>query len=137
MWLSVLLAPAQPSLTHGQQTHLPSRMFDYVAQDQQGCLIPSSFFCKSFTRLAGLLQYPCLYPLLLSMASSHACCSFFTGTSANMHVCYSFVPPADTFESVSTDLQHICCSRTEPSIYVTLASDPQLGTYARTQPTGW
>ena len=62
---------------------------------------------------------------------------FVTGTSANMHVCYSCVSPADMFESVSADLQHICSSGTEPGIYVTLPSDPQLGPYARTQPTGW
>ena len=41
------------------------------------------------------------------------------------------------FESVSTDLKHICSSGNEPVIYDTLASDRQLGPYARTQPTGW
>ena len=52
---------AQASLPQGQQTFLPSRMFDYVALDQHTCrcLKPSSFVCNSFTRLAGMLQYPC------------------------------------------------------------------------------
>ena len=50
---------AQPSLSQGQQTNLPLRMFDYLAQDEHTCLKPSRFFCNSFTRLAGLLQYPC------------------------------------------------------------------------------
>ena len=50
---------AQASLPQGQQTYLPLRMFDYVALDQHTCLEPSSYVCKSFTRLAGMLQYPC------------------------------------------------------------------------------
>ena len=50
---------AQASLLQGQQTYLPLRMFDYVALDQDTCLKPSSYVCNSFTRLAGMLQYPC------------------------------------------------------------------------------
>ena len=53
-----------------------------------------------------------------------------------MHVCYTCVSPLDMFESVSTDLQHICSSGTEPGIYVTLASDPQLGPFC-SFPTNW
>ena len=34
-------------------------MFDYVALDQHTCLKPSSYVCNSFTRQAGMLQYPC------------------------------------------------------------------------------
>ena len=47
----------QASLPHGQQTHLPLRMFDYVALIQHTCLKPSSYVCNSFTRLARILQY--------------------------------------------------------------------------------
>ena len=50
---------AQTSRLQGQQTYLPLRMFDYVALDQHTCLKSSSYFCNSFTRLAGMLQ--CLY----------------------------------------------------------------------------
>ena len=50
---------AQASLPQGQQTHLPLRMFDDVALDQHSCLKKSSYVCNSFTRLAGMLQYPC------------------------------------------------------------------------------
>ena len=48
---------AQASLPQGQQTYLPLRVFD-VALDQHSCLKPSSYVCNSFTRLAGMLQYP-------------------------------------------------------------------------------
>ena len=50
---------AQVSLLQGQMTYLPLRMFDYVALDQHTSLKPSSYVCNSFTRLAGMLQYPC------------------------------------------------------------------------------
>ena len=41
--MSVLLSPDQASLQQGQQTYLPSRLFDYVALDQHTCLKPSSY----------------------------------------------------------------------------------------------
>ena len=50
---------AQAKLPQGQQTYLPLRMLYYVALDQHICLNPSSYFRNSFTRLAGMLQYPC------------------------------------------------------------------------------
>ena len=50
---------AQSSLPHGEQTYLPLHMFDYMSLDQHTCLKPSSYICYSFTRLAGMLQYPC------------------------------------------------------------------------------
>ena len=50
---------AQASVPPVQQTYLPFCMFDYVALDQHTCLKPSSYVCNSFTRLAGMLQYPC------------------------------------------------------------------------------
>ena len=34
----------------GQQTYLTLRMFDYVAQDQNTCLKPSSFFSVTASR---------------------------------------------------------------------------------------
>ena len=49
----------QASLPQGKQIYLPLRMFDYVALDRHTCLKPSSYVCNSFTRLAGMLQYPC------------------------------------------------------------------------------
>ena len=54
---------AQSSLPKGQQSYLTLRMFDYVAQDKQVCLKPSSFFCNSFATLAGPLQRICLLKL--------------------------------------------------------------------------
>ena len=57
---STFYRPAvQASLPQGQQTYLPLRMFDYVTLDQHTCLKLSSYVCNSFTRLAGMLQYPC------------------------------------------------------------------------------
>ena len=50
---------AEAWLPQGQQTYLPLRMFDNVALDQHPCLKPSSYVCKSFMRLADMLQYPC------------------------------------------------------------------------------
>ena len=50
---------AQASLPQGQQIYLPLHMFDYVALDQHIYLKPSSYVCNSFTRLEGMLQYPC------------------------------------------------------------------------------
>ena len=50
---------AQALLLQCQQSYLPLRMFDYVALGQHTCLKPSSYICNRFTRLAGMLQYPC------------------------------------------------------------------------------
>ena len=45
----------RPIATGSADIYLTLRIFDYMAQDQRTCLKPSSFFCNSFTRLAGLL----------------------------------------------------------------------------------
>ena len=61
---------AQESLQQG-------RMFDYVALNQHLCLKPSSYVCDSFTRLAGMLQFPCFKfcfeptGMLLAVAPDH------------------------------------------------------------------
>ena len=79
---------AQASLPQGQHTYVTLRMFYYVALDQHTCLKPRSYVCNSFTRQAGMLQYPyfkrCFEPAYMSVR----------------------VPlPADMFESVASDLQ--------------------------------
>ena len=96
---------AQASLPQGQQTYLPSRMFDYVALDQHTCLKPSSYVCNSYTRLSGMLQYPCF-------KRWHVYCSctrppgMSVSIKLNQHACLLELHlPADMFESVATDLQ--------------------------------
>ena len=49
---------AQAALPQGQQTYLPLCMFYYFALNPHICLKPSSYVRNSFTRLAGMLQYP-------------------------------------------------------------------------------
>ena len=104
---------AQVSLLQGQQTNLPLHMFDYVALDQHACLKPSSHVCNSFTRLAGMLQYPCFKRCFEATGMFvHVCCSCTRppGTSVTIkldqHACLlELYLPADMFESVATDLQ--------------------------------
>ena len=79
---------AQASLPQGQQTYLPLRMFDYEALDQHSCLKPSSYVCNIFTRLAGMLQYPCF------------------------KLCFE---PTDMFVAVSTTTWHVSCNQTRPA----------------------
>ena len=82
----------QASLPQGKQTYLPLRMFDYVALDQHTCLKPCSYVCISFTRLAGMLQYPrfkrCFEPTgtLFAVAPDHLARRLQLN-SASMHVC--------------------------------------------------
>ena len=88
--MSVLLSPDQ--LPSHQQTYIPLRMFDYVALDQHTCLKPSSYICNSFTRLAGMLQYPCfkccLEPTGMFVAVSHDHLSRrLQSNSTSMHIC--------------------------------------------------
>ena len=89
---STLSRPAaQASLLQCQQTYLPLRMFDYVALDQHTCLKPSSYVCNSFTRLAGMLQYPyfkrCFEPtgMFVEVAPNHLECRLQLN-STSMHV---------------------------------------------------
>ena len=97
---------AQASLSQGQQTYLPLRMFDYVALDQHTCLKPSSYVCNSFKRLAGMLQYPCFKycfdPTL------YVCCTRSPGMSVTIKLhqdacLLELHLSADTFESVSAN----------------------------------
>ena len=82
----------QASLPQGQQTYLPLRMFDYVALDQHTCLKPSSYVCNSFTRLAGMLQYPffkcCFEPTgMLFAVAPNQLARRLQLNSTSMHVC--------------------------------------------------
>ena len=100
---------AQVSLLQGQQTYLPLRMVAYVALDQHTSLKPSSYVCNRFTRLAGMLQYPCLN-VALNQQARLCCCTRPPGTSViiklDQHACLLKLHlPANMFESVATDLQ--------------------------------
>ena len=83
---------AQASLPQGQQTYLPLRMFDYVALDQHTCLKPSSYVCNRFTRLAGMLQFPCFKRcfdstgMFVAVAPDHLT-RLLQLNSTSMHVC--------------------------------------------------
>ena len=83
---------AQASLLQGQQTYLPLPMFDYVALDQHTYLKPISYVCNSFTRLAGMLQYPCFKlcfeptGMFVAVAPDHLTCRLQLN-STSMHVC--------------------------------------------------
>ena len=83
---------AQASLTQGQQTYLPLCMFVYVVLDQHACLKPSSYVCNGFTRLAGMLQYPCFKRcfepagMFVAVAPDHLARRLQLN-STSMHVC--------------------------------------------------
>ena len=83
---------AQASLPQVQQTYLPLRMFDYVKLDQHTCQKPNSYVCNSFTRLAGMLQYPCFKRcfeptgVFVAVAPDHLACRLQLN-STSMHVC--------------------------------------------------
>ena len=83
---------AQASLLQGQQTFSPLRMINYVVLDQHTCLKPSSYVCNSFTRLAGMLQYPCFKRcfestgMFVAVASDHLA-RLLQLNSASMHIC--------------------------------------------------
>ena len=97
----------QASLPQGQQTYLPLRMFDYVALDQHTCLKPSSYVCNSFTRLAGMLQYPCFKrwfvptSMFVAVAPDH----LSRRLQLNQHACLLELHlPTDMFELTSTSV---------------------------------
>ena len=134
---------AQASLLQGQQTYLPLRMFDYVALDQHTCLKPSRYVCNNFTKLADMLQYPCFNRcseptgMFVSVAPHHLARRLQLN-STSMHVCYSCIYQQICLNPLQLTYKHICSCVAEPAgIYVTLASDQQLCSYAHTQLTGW
>ena len=101
---------AQASFLQGQQTYLPLRMFYYVALDQHTCLKPSSYVCNSFTRLEGMLQYPCFKRCF--EPNRHVCCSctrppgMSVTIKLDQHACLLELHlPADILELVATELQ--------------------------------
>ena len=134
---------SKASLPQGQQTYLPLPMFDYVALDPHTCLKPSSYACNSFTRLAAMLQYQCFKPcfeptgMFVAVAPDHLSHRLQLN-STSMHVCESCIYQQICLNQLQLTYKHICSCVAEPAgIYVTLASDPQLCHYVRTQLTGW
>ena len=134
---------AQASLPQGQQAYSPLCMFDYVVLDQHICLKPSSYVCNSFTRLAGMLQYPCLKHcfeptgMFVAIAPNHLARRLQLYLTS-MHVCWSCIYQQTCLNQLQLTYKHICSCVAEPTgIHVTLASDPQICPYARTQLTGW
>ena len=134
---------AQTSLPQGQQTYLPLRMFEYVALDQHTCLKPNSYVSNSFTRLAGMLQYPCFKRcfeptgMFVAVAPDHLARQLQLN-STSMHVCWSCIFQQICLNQLQLTNKHLCSCVAEPTgIYVTLASDPQICPYARTQLTAW
>ena len=139
---------AQASLLQGQLTYLPLCMFDYAALDQHTFLKTSSYVCNSLMRLAGMLQYRMLqYPcfkrcfestgMSVAVASDHLPCLLQLNPTS-MHVCKSCIYQQICLNQLHLTYKHICsCVAEAASIYVTLAADPQLYPYARTQLKGW
>ena len=145
--MSVPLSPDQQYRHHCHRVsrHIYQlRMFDYVVLYQHTCLKPRSYVCNSFTRLAGMLQYPCFKrcfePTGMFVAvSPHHLARRLQLNSTSMHVCYSCIYQQICLNQLQLTNKHICSCVAEPTgIYVTLASDPQiLCPYASTQLTGW
>ena len=122
------------SLPQGQQTYLPLLMFDYVAMDQHTCLKPSNYVYNSFTRLAGMLQYPCFKRcfkptgMFIADAPDHLA-RWLQLHSTSMHVCYSCIYQQICLNQLQLTNKHICSCVAEPTgVYVTLASDAQICT---------
>ena len=85
---------AHLSLPHCQQTYLPLRMFNHVAQDQHTSPKPSRFFSvtasRDYSRLVAI-------PMFL----------FLTLLSTSRYVCYSYIRPPSTSVTIKI-LQHAC-----------------------------
>ena len=118
-------------------------MFDYVALDQHTCLKRSSYVCNSFTRLAGMLQYPCFKRcfeptgMFVAVAPDHLTHQLQLNLTS-MRVCYSCIYLQICLNQLQLTNKHICsCVAETTGIYVMLASDPQIYIYGRTQLTGW
>ena len=97
---------AQAPLPQGQQTYLPLRMCDYVALDQHACLKPSSYVCNSFTKLAGMLQYPCFKRCFepTCLLQLHPTTGMSVTIKLDQHAfLLELHLPADMFDSVATD----------------------------------
>ena len=121
--MSVLLSPDQASLPQDQQTYLPLCMFD-----QHTCLKPSSYVCNSFTRLAGMLQYPCFKrcfeptSMFVAVAPGHLARRLQLNWTSSISVS---IYQQICLNQLQLTNKHICSCVAEPAgIYVTLASDP-------------
>ena len=142
--MSVLLSPDQQLRPH---CHRVSRhIYHYVcliimALDQHTCLKLSSYVCNSFTRLAGMLQYPyfkhCFEPtgmvVAVAVAPDHLSRRLRLN-STSMHVCLSCIYQQICLNKLQLT---ISCVAAPTGIYITLASDSQICPYACTQLTGW
>ena len=125
---------AQASLLQSQQTYLLLRMFDYVTLDQHIYLKPSSYVYNSFTRLAGMLQYPCFKlcfeptGMFVAVATGHLARRLQLN-STSMHVCYGCIYPQICLNQLQLTFKHIYSCVAEPAgIYVTHL--PQTRSYA-------
>ena len=128
----MIVTAAQASLPQGQQKYLLLRMFDYVSLDQHTSLKPSSYVCNSFTRLEGMLQYPCFKccfeptGMCVAVAPDHLARRLQLN-STSMHVCKSCIYQHICLNQLQLTNNHICSCVAEPTgIYVTLTSDPQM-----------
>ena len=86
-------------------------MIYYVALDQHTCLKPRSYICNSFTRQAGILQYPyfkrCFEPACMSVRVASTSiyvwisCIWLTSTSVvvwlNQQVCMLHLPQTRSY----------------------------------------
>ena len=95
----------------------------------------NSYDCNSYTRLAGMLQYPCFKccfeptGMFVAVAPEHLARPLQLNSSIYQHICLN---------QLQLTYKHICSCVAEPAgIYVTSASDPQPCLYARTQLTSW
>ena len=84
---------------------LPTSCPGIIATGSADIFTTSSYVCNSYTRLSGMLQYPCF-------KRWHVCCSctrppgMSVSIKLNQHACLLELHlPADMFESVATDLQ--------------------------------
>ena len=97
----------------GSADIFPLRMFDYVALDQHTCLKPSSYVCNSFTRLAGMLKYPCLKRcfkptgMFVAVAPDHLARQLRLN-STSMHVCWSRFSLQKCLNQLQMTNNHIC-----------------------------
>ena len=131
---------AQATLPQGQQTYLPLRIFAYVALDQHTCLKSISYVCNRFTRLAGMLQYPCFKRcfeptgMFVAVAPDHLARRLQLISTSMQSCIYQQI----CLNQLQLTNKYICSCVAEPTgIYVALASDAHICPYARTQLMGW
>ena len=99
----------------------------------------SSYVCKSFTRLAGLLQHPCLKTLVCSLQLHTT--TWHVGYNCTRPTCMSVIVASHQqicLKQLQLTCKHICSFWVEPAgVSVTHASDRSYVPYVHTRPTGW